>query len=823
MPFKAGSIYGEAILNTKKWNAGLKGMIKGVGKTLAVVGALFVAGMTKSVMAANEFQKSMSNVSTIVDESTDSTQELTKSLFKLDPALGKTTELTDALYQSYSSGADTMEEAMQTTVDAAVFGKAALTGTTTAVDVLTTAVNAYGSDVVNTTHASDVFFTGIKEGKLTGEQLAGAIGQSIPLFASVGISLEELTSGMAAMTKQGVQVNTTTAQLNAIVSSFLKPSEAMTKALNDIGVESGSAFLETEGLSGALKFLEETTKGDADELSKLLPNIRALKGAMALTGTGGKEFNNILKEMENASGSAREAFDKQEKTFDTLKNSLDKAQIVVGNIGKSFVDKIAVGATAATESFTQFIMSSEGMDLVAGIVGIVGGLFEALKIAVQPIIDSIGPALQGIFDSIALAGDKLAGNTGKGTGAFKIFAVVSKTVAIVITVVGKAVELAITHISNLVNVITKSAGVVGGFFEALAGQITWDEFGKRTEEAGDAFGTMVTDLVIGTGDLIKTVVDEFGKFGEETDIMANDMKDKYEFTYSTISEITRETWAEILTGQKDFTNKFKKEFGITSRDIIDEFAKSGPAITEDTEETTDKLELTWEDYFDTIQTTASHFTDGIFGIFDQMYTNQTAKLDNETQKQIELLDQQYEQGLLSEEDYNLRKEEIEKDAKNKANIIAEKQFNADKLNKVGNVLMDASSSIAGWWSAAPMLGPIAGPAFATSMTAATGIMSGIQTAQILGQEFVPSMYGGGTTSSGLTRINERGGEIVTLPDNSQVIPNDISKRIADNVGDNQRPIINVSFKGAQIKDNMSLNKIVDTVIRKLGKELKLAT
>ena len=144
----------------------------------------------------------MSNVNTIIDETKISTQNLTKDLLKLDPALGNTTDLTNGLYQSFSSGAETAEEAMQTTVDSAKFAKAALTDTYTAVDVLTTAVNAYGKESMTTTQASDIFFTTIKKGKLTGEQLAGSIGQSIPLFASAKINLNELASGMAAMTNR---------------------------------------------------------------------------------------------------------------------------------------------------------------------------------------------------------------------------------------------------------------------------------------------------------------------------------------------------------------------------------------------------------------------------------------------------------------------------------------------------------------------------------------------------------------------------------------------------------------------------------------------
>ena len=179
MSFKAGSIVAEAKVDQSKWHSGIASLKKSAKVGALAIGTAFVAGMTIAVKKADEFQKEMANVNTLLDETVTSTQDLTKQLFALDPALGDTTELTKALYQSFSAGAEDADEAMQTTIDSAKFAKAGLTDTATAVDVLTTAVNAYGRENINTTEASDIFFTVIKEGKITGEQLASSIGNSI--------------------------------------------------------------------------------------------------------------------------------------------------------------------------------------------------------------------------------------------------------------------------------------------------------------------------------------------------------------------------------------------------------------------------------------------------------------------------------------------------------------------------------------------------------------------------------------------------------------------------------------------------------------------
>jgi hypothetical protein len=89
------------------------------------------------------------------------------------------------------------------------------------------------------------------------------------------------------------------------------------------------------------------------------------------------------------------------------------------------------------------------------------------------------------------------------------------------------------------------------------------------------------------------------------------------------------------------------------------------------------------------------------------------------------------------------------------------------------------------------------------------------------QKFVPGKAMGGM-ASGATRVNEEGGEIITLPDGSQVIPNDISKQIAASAGGGNSIVINNSFRGAIIKDDMSLKRVATAVSNELGRRLDVA-
>lgn len=343
MAWNAGAIYGTAKLNNSQWTKGFSSM-KSVG-TAAL--AAIAAGMVAVTVQTEKFEKAFANVRSITDDTFGGISQLKDQLLTLNPVLGETSELTQGVYQAFSSGAKDAENALEITTESAKLGKAILTDTSSAVDIVTTAINAYGEETVNARQASDLFFNTVKNGKITGEQLAATIGQSIPMFASMGVSMEDLTAGMIALTKQGVQASETTTQLNAVVRAFVKPSREMQAALKSAGKESGSFLLKTEGLAGAVKFLNEQTQGNQEELAKLVPNIRGLKGVMGLAAQDGKLLAEALESTRNAAGGANEAFETQEKTFATLKNSFSQMLIATGQLSRSLTVDLAQGATSA--------------------------------------------------------------------------------------------------------------------------------------------------------------------------------------------------------------------------------------------------------------------------------------------------------------------------------------------------------------------------------------------------------------------------------------------------------------------------------------------
>lgn len=384
MAFLAGAVIGKAILDSSQWVAGAKQVDKssnilsktigGITKAAAAVGTALVAGMTAAGMAANDFNKEFANVTTLIDPAVVDVGKMKKELFALDGALGSAKDLTQGLYQALSASIEPAK-AVEFVGKAAEFAGAALVNTNTAVDVITTGLNAYGLAAEDAGRISDVLFTTIKRGKTTGAELSATIGQVIPLAANMGVKFEELGAAIATMTRQGVKSAEATTQINAVMTNLLKPSEDLKAVFESLGIESAETAIEQDGLVATLNRVIGATDGSQEAMAELFPNVRALRGALALTGEGAKGFTDDLNAMAEASGATAEAFDKQEKTFETLNNNINKAVIEIGN---SFLPMIEDLVDNSNQFFT---------DNQEGIFAILGNLPRAFELTFQLIGD----------------------------------------------------------------------------------------------------------------------------------------------------------------------------------------------------------------------------------------------------------------------------------------------------------------------------------------------------------------------------------------------------------------------------------------------------
>ena len=297
------------------------GRIKGIGKSAKVwiagvaVSAIaaLTAGLAKAASTAIKFEENLQKVGTLIDgDVTGTLDRFAEGLDRIRQQLPVTTDLTRALYDAISAGIPE-ENAIGFLDDAARAATAGMTDTKTAVDALTSALNAYGKEVEETEEISDSFFQAIEAGKTTFPELASEMGKVLPLASSLGVEIDEVNAALATLTASGRSTSEAGTELRQILNSLIKEGERFRSVGIDI-----NEVLDERGLFGVLQRVREETGGSSQEMRKLFRRVQALNGAITLGVENNQKFADTLGLMEEKAGATDEAVQQMEKSVSSL-------------------------------------------------------------------------------------------------------------------------------------------------------------------------------------------------------------------------------------------------------------------------------------------------------------------------------------------------------------------------------------------------------------------------------------------------------------------------------------------------------------------------
>jgi TP901 family phage tail tape measure protein len=292
------------------------------------------------------------------------------------------TEAADALFFITSAGLRG-DEAMQTLEASLKAAAVGLGETKTIADLATSAMNAYGSDTLSASAATDILATAVREGKLEASELAGSMGGVIPIASNLGVEFHEVAGAMAAMSRTGTNASEGATQLNAILSSIAKPTEQSITAFERMGLTTDDLqkSLAEDGLMNTLVLLKNRLDSTGLSFTDIVPNIRAWKGVLDLTGAGMETNIGIMKSLENHLGAtdrmfkinAESASFKFNKSLNEMKGSLLEVGSVLLEMLVPVVTKLANFLREASDSFKnlddgtkRFIITIGGVAAVVG-------------------------------------------------------------------------------------------------------------------------------------------------------------------------------------------------------------------------------------------------------------------------------------------------------------------------------------------------------------------------------------------------------------------------------------------------------------------------
>ncbi len=374
---------------TNKIAAPLAKAADAVLKVDAAIAALVVGGMASAIKQSAEFNSGFGLISTSIDATGQDLADFRTNVLEYSTTSTKSiADINAAIYTAAQAGIKYGDaiEFMSSAEKLAVANKADLN---TTVDLLTGTMNAYGFKISDVSKLNDVFFTSTLIGKQTIDELGTSMGNVVGIAANFGVSFEELSGAISTLTAKGMETSEAITAVKGVITAIVSPSAEAEKAASALGLTFSASALKADGLSGMLSKIMTATGGSADKMATLFSEVRALNGAMQITGDGMAFFNEAMTKINSSTGSAEEAYKKMAATFE------NQTQMVV-NTAKVML--ISVGTEL--EPIAAGIATSFGSLLKGITVGVDAGVFDPLFAVIKDMGTELSTWLGGIATAL---------------------------------------------------------------------------------------------------------------------------------------------------------------------------------------------------------------------------------------------------------------------------------------------------------------------------------------------------------------------------------------------------------------------------------------
>ena len=519
-----------------------------------IAGAGIVMGLKKIGEAfldcsnsAAQFEASIAKVSTIADTSQVSLSTIESDIMALSRSTGQgANDLTEASYQAISASVDTAY-AVKFVDEANKLAVGGFTQQATAADVLTTAINAYGLAVSEATQVSDMLITTQNLGKTTVDELAQNMGRVIPLAAAYNVEMDNLSTGYAILTKNGIATAESTTYLKSMLNELGDTGSAVAGVLQE---QTGQSFAQlTESgysLGDVLTVIGDSVNGDTTAFNNLWGSQEAGIGALALFNAGAAEFNSTLGKMQDSAGATEKAYMTMTNTTEhaqkRMQNAFSNLGITIGSQLNPVISDLYNGVADVVDGFSEFTAEHPGV--TAGIT------------AVTTVLGIGAAALTGYTVVTKIA-----------TAATKAFSVATKSNAIFTIITG--VTAAVGAFKAFTSVMDGNKETVedyDGTLEECRSEIELTErtlanARERYNENSNAVQTLESNLDTlnkqyeQAGGYLQELYEQSSLAADSIDTLNNSVKDQNaSIDTMEVGGLKAVTMLEKLSGQSDLTN-----------------------------------------------------------------------------------------------------------------------------------------------------------------------------------------------------------------------------------------------------------------------------
>lgn len=310
--------------------------------------------------AAAQFETSTAMVATIADTSQKSLSNISKEVRSYSNETGEAaSDMAEATYQAISASVNTADAAAfaGTATKLAVGG---FTSATTAVDVLTTAINSYGLAASDATQLSDYLITTQNLGKTSVDQLAQSVGKVIPLASAYNVQMDNLSSAYAVLTANGIATAESGTYLKSMLSELGDTGSDVSEVLlNSTGKTFAQLMEQGYSLGDVMSMLGDAVDGDSTAFNALWSSTEAGIGALSLFNAGADKYNSVLDSMRTSAGATEKAYstmaDTTDKSKQRMENAFNNLKISVGDVLNPALTQVYEGFTGVFAGMSDFV------------------------------------------------------------------------------------------------------------------------------------------------------------------------------------------------------------------------------------------------------------------------------------------------------------------------------------------------------------------------------------------------------------------------------------------------------------------------------------
>ncbi|MDA8440273.1 MAG: phage tail tape measure protein [Propionibacterium sp.] len=395
---------------------------KKAGIAAGIIGSAMVGAGYEAVKMAANFQTSQQRLTTTAGESAGGLKVVSAGVLDMAGKVGVSAQdLSAALYQVESGGFHGAK-ALDVLRAAAQGAKVEGSDTTSVAHALAGALNDYAGTNLTAVSATNAMTAAVGSGMMTFNDLAEALPHIGSRAAAAHVTFNELLSGVATMTKDGLPASVAATYLGQTIGQLAAPSAKARTEMKGLGINatelsqtltSGSGHglgdaiqmlyagitkhLSPAGLVAVQTFAK--SKGSASDYKKMLADlppqmqttvgalsvmsggVKSMQGVLMLGGAHTKQYAETLKAVTaqtKKGGSSVEGFAEQQKT---LNGKLADAKAGVGALMIKLGNDLLPTVTKIIGQMSQWVGVMERHKTEVEIVaGVLGGLVVAILV-----------------------------------------------------------------------------------------------------------------------------------------------------------------------------------------------------------------------------------------------------------------------------------------------------------------------------------------------------------------------------------------------------------------------------------------------------------